>query len=524
MAKINLNLSAKFFAVLFVFFVIFLALHLSVPNFWAADDAYYHAKHAALIASSGDPTLVRPWVAFHFFSYAPTDPWWGYHLLEAVFIKLFGLVLGVKILSSLIAGLVFASFYYFADELKVPRPLVWTILFAVSSAFFLFRLMLERPFSLAILILPVAVWLLARKKYFFLFILSLVFTLLYNLAPLIILFALAAVMAEYYLDRTLNLKPLIATAAGVLVGILLHPASLNYLHVIFIHLWQILYLKYSGVELGVGSEIQTIGFLKTIRYNSLALFFYFIATALFFSFIKLRNSLLNLILFLTSFGWLALGLIIPRGLDFWLPLAWIFVVSISSDFVHLPEYQMIKKFIEEKTDKKILATMLVAVMLVVAANNLVQFGLNRYDRLHEKRKDAHFAEVAAWLKKNTSPGEIVFYDNWSYWPEMFYFDDYNRYVLGIDPTFLYEYDSELFWYWKNISLAASACGRSDYCSELSPKAKIGLIPAIIKQRFGAKYIMVENDQERPFTRLLSLNRSSYTRELENESFLIFKIR
>lgn len=524
MTKINIKLAGRFFLVWLIFFVIFLALHLSVPNFWAADDAYYHAKHAALIAETGDLTLVRPWLAFHFFSYAPTDPWWGYHLISAGFIKIFGTVLGVKILSSLIAGLVFAGFYYFANRLVARRPLVWTILFFVSSAFFLFRLMLERPFSLAILLLPLAAWLLAEKKYWLLFALSLIFTLLYNLAPLIILFALAAVAAEFYLSRSLNLKPLLATMAGVLLGILLHPQSLNYLHVMFIHLWQILFLKFSGIDLGIGSEVQTISFLKTLRYNSIALIFYFIATAIFFAFVELRHKLLNLILFLTSLGWLMFGLIVPRGLDFWLPLAWLFSVSVISEFCRQNEYNLLKQFIEKKVNQKVLVAMIIAVMAVVAINNLIQFGLNRYDRLNQPRKDEHYAEVADWLKTNTASGEIVFYDNWSYWPEMFFYNDHNRYMIGIDPTFLYEYDNELFWYWRNISFYANACAREKVCDDLGSKEALARISEVIKGRFNSTYVLVENNQKLLLTKALSFNDDVYVKEFENKSFLIFRIK
>jgi hypothetical protein len=521
--KNKIPMIARVFFVWLIFFAIFFALHLSVPNFWAADDAYYHAKHSALIAETGDLALVRPWLAFHFFSYAPADPWWGYHLIEAVFIKLFGLVLGVKILTAVVAGLVFASFYYFMNKLALRRPLILTIIFFVSSSFFLFRLMLERPFGMAIVILPIATWLLAQKKYWPLFLLSIFFTLLYNLAPLIIIFALAAIVAELYLTRSLNFKPLIATAAGVLLGVLLHPESLNYLHVMFVHLWLVLYLKFFGVNLGVGTEIQTISVTETIRSNSIVAIFYFIALALFFSFARLRQSLLGVLLFLVSLAWFALGLLVPRGIDFWLPLAGAFIILILSGFSQLPEYDLMNKFIGKRVNKKVLVAFAIASMTIVAANNLVQFGLNRYDRLSRPFTDEDFADAAQWLKKNTEPGETIFYDDWSYWPEMFYFDDYNRYVIGIDPTFLYEYDSELFWYWRNISYLANACGQMDACVGSSPKAAIAQIPTIIKQRFNSQYALVVNDLERPLTKTMSLNKSAYSREFENKLFLIFKI-
>ena len=91
------NFWLKTILVFIVFFSIFFFGHLLKQGFWSNDDPYYHAKHSALIAQTGDLALVRPWLEFHFLNYAPNDPWWGFHLLQAIFIYFFGALLGAKI-------------------------------------------------------------------------------------------------------------------------------------------------------------------------------------------------------------------------------------------------------------------------------------------------------------------------------------------------------------------------------------------------------------------------------------------
>jgi hypothetical protein len=525
MSKIRLNLAMRLVLVFLFFFLIFFAVHLSVNGFWSTDDPYYHAKHSLLIAQTGNPTLVLPWIKFHFFAYAPTDPWWGYHVISALFIRLSDVYLGVKTLTAVLGSLVMVVFYFLVERFGAKRPFIWTLLFFFSSSYFQFRLFLERPFVLALSILPLAAWLIHRKKNIWLFFLSLVFALLYNLAALTVFLCGIYMVAEYIITRKVDFRPIIASSAGVLAGILLHPQSFNYLFVIFVHFFEILYLRFSGTNLGIGSEVQSIDFFQTLAYNILAIVVYIAAVALYAAQKDLRKeSVFSLFLLLVSGFWFMLMLVVPRAADFWVPFAWLFSISVFLHLSRSQDYVVAKNFITKKFDYKWISLFLIVAFTMLVFNNFAQIAGYRYRRLAEAREDQYWQEVNDWLKANSRKGDIVFYDIWSYWPRMFFYNDYNTYVVGVDPTFLYDYDHKLFWLWFNMTKRGIYCDKQDECPEISQKDKLNLIAPAIKQQFGAEYILVENEIRGPFSKILSVKKDDFTKIYENKKLLIYKVR
>lgn len=516
----------KYLFVFLLFFTIFFLFHISVYNLFGSDDSYYHTKHSWLIERSGKLDLVEPWLEFHFLNYAPTDPWWGYHLILAILIHFFGPILGTKLLASLNATLVFFVFYFLLDKLKIKSPFCWTFLFFSSSLLFQFRLLLERPFVFAMSVLPLSFWLMFKKKYFWLFLLSLVYTLFYNLSPLIIFIALAYIIVECHLTKDFDLKLLIISSGGILVGILIHPQSLNYLYIIFVHFWQVLYLKFSGIELGIGAEVQTISFFEFIKYNFIALLFFIIAIALLFILRekqdKIRFSIVNNFLFVFSSFWFLISLLIPRGADYWLPFAWLFIAQIFNNFFDSQEIIFFKIFIKNKINTKILSFFIYSLLFILIANNFTQIFISLFER-NDSNQDYYFKQANEWLLDNTPTNSLIFYNNWSYWPMMFFYNHHNHYIVGMDPTFLYEYDKNLFWLWHNISNKGIFCDQAESCNNLSPKQEIDLVKSAVKEKFGSDYILINNDPETPLAKVLNNRKKDYAIVFKNKELVIYKI-
>lgn len=514
----------KLFLIFLVFFALFLTVHLMINGFSSFDDPYYHAKHSALMAETGDFTLVRPWLKFHFLNYAPTDPWWGFHVMQALFIKFFGLVAGIKILASLLAALALTVFYFILKKRPVRFPLLWTALYFSASAFFLGRLLLERPLLLSFMALPLAFYYASRKKYVYLFLLSLVYALFYNLAPLVILLVIFYAVAEYLTAKLLDLKIIIAAAGGILAGFLLHPYSLNYIFVAGVHFFQVVFLKFRGINLSVGDEIQTPGFLDFIRANFLAVIFYLLAVVIFLGGKKNKGgNTVNYFLFAYSFFWFFITLLLPRGAEYWLPLGWLFIAFVFNDFYLSPEYSQLKNFLAERVNLKVLGFFVMSIIFVIILYNFSLAGLAIYER-NRKQAPAALAQANDWLKKNTPAGAVVFYNNWGLWPLMFYYNTHNQYILGMDPTFLYEYDQELFWLWKNISYYGLYCARQSACLEIAPRDNAKLIKTAIKEKFQADYILLINNEEQPLAKFLLSDKRDFLRVFENERVLIYKAR
>lgn len=518
------NKLIKSFLIFIVFFAIFLLAHFLREGLTSADDPYYHAKHALLIEQSSRLNLVEPWLEFHFFNYAPVDPWWGFHLGMALFIHWFGLFLGVKIFTSLLGALVFSSFYLVLNKLKLNYPLVWTLFLFFSSTIFDHRLFYERPHLLSMIVWPLAFLFLVKRKNFWLFVLSLVYVLCYHLAPLIILLALVYLLVDAYTNRRINLRPLIATAGGILAGIIIHPASLNYLYVIFMQSWQILFLKFTGVDLHLGSEVQYINFSEFLNANFLAVLFYILAVVLFLSLNKIgQNSLISNFLFLCSSFWFLVTLLVPRGVEYWLPLTLIFAAVMFSDFSIRQDFKQVKNWLADKMNLKVIGFFLASSLVIIIFYNLS----NVFCSLYYNNTDevgANYEQANDWLKANTKKDSIIFYDNWGMWPMMFFYNDHNHYITGIDPTFLYEYDKRIYWLWRNLSSQGLYCDQSKPCLALSPREQIKLVPLTIKTVFRAKYAVVSNYENSNLIKVLNNLKTQVRLVFKNKDLLIYEMK
>ena len=521
-----INDKIKPFLVLVLFFAIFFMAHWSINGLATADDPYYHAKHAFLMEQSGQFNLVRPWLEFHFFNYAPTDIWWGYHLGAAFFIHWFGLLLGIKVFASFLAALVFAVFYLILNSLKVKYPFIWVFFLLVSSTVFSFRLSLERPHLLSIIVLPLAFLFLAKGRNFWLFILSLFYTLSYHLAPLIILQTLVYSAVEAYTKKRINLRPLIASAGGILAGALIHPQSLNYFYIMFITHSQILFLKFFGVDLNIGSELQMPGFADFIRSNFLVLLAGILATVLFLSLKKLgKTSVVGNFLFLYSNTWLIVSLLVWRGVEYWLPITFLFAAVTFSDFMAREEFKQVKKWLANKIKFKILSFFLFGALTAVIFYNLSTVFLDFFQAGTETAGlSENYSQANEWLKANTKKDSVIFYSSWSMWPMMFFYNDYNHYITGIDPTFLYEYDQRTYWLWRNISYDGLYCDQPTPCLNLKPAEQIKLVPLAIKRDFLAKYAVVLNDEASNLIRTLNNLRAEVKLVFKNKDLLIYEIK
>lgn len=514
----------KIILVWLFFLLLFLGIHSLKNGFWSSDDPYYHAKHSYLIAQTGNLTLVEPWLEFHFFKTAPTDPWWGYHVLMAGLIHFFGIVWGAKVLTALLASLFFAVFYLLLLTFDIKKPLLWTLVFFSSSSFFEYRVFLERPFLVALVILPVAFWLIIKGKNIWLFFLAILFALLYNLAPLIVVISLLFLLVKFYTERKFDFKPLLFGTLGVIVGIILHPFSFNYLKVMYVHFFLVVFLKLFGIDLGIGNEVQVQSFQSFATSNFLLLAGYVVACSIFIAFKKYRKDLVLVYLFVLSTFWFLVTLLVPRGGDFWVPFAGLFIFYLFGIFSKSEEYNEIKIFIKARVNLKLLLPIIFTVFLVLMLNNFSQVANYVFETNKSSVKNLYYEQANNWLRQNTSKGEIVFYNDWSYWPLMFFYNDYNHYVLGMDPTFLYQYDKKLFWLWSNISRRGMFCENSDGCLLSNPRQKQSLIKAAIKDKFRASYVFVENNEEDSLLQVLTNRKQDFVKVYANQGVIIFRLK
>ena len=91
-----------------------------------------------------------------------------------------------------------------------------------------------------------------------------------------------------------------------------------------------------------------------------------------------------------------------------------------------------------------------------------------------------FSAAMTWLQANSAAGDIVLHSDWDEFPLLFYYNDHNYYIVGLDPTFMYKYSPELHTIWVGITKGE----KKDQLYET------------IGTTFQAKFVFLEKDHKK----------------------------
>ena len=519
-----IKLLLKSSSVFILYFLIFFGWQMLVPYLMSTDDPYYHAKHSSLMAENNNFTLVDGWVPYHFLTTAPTDPWWLYHVITAGLIKIFGLLVGVKIWAAVAAAFVFASAYFIFKRLNITYAFVWTFFLFIASSIFTVRLLFERPFVISIPLFFLSYYFLYQRQYFWLFIATVLYILTYNLAPIVLLLVAVFLAVDFYFSRSLNLKPSIAVLGGIAAGIILHPHPLNYIYVMSVHLFKVFYYLLSGVNLNTGAEIQLHSFADFLEGNFLITLFYILALAICFKLWSDKKvNRLSLSLWLVSIFWFLVTLLVPRGTEYWLPLAVLLVAYAFQELRQSADWPVFQTQLRQKITPALLYFFILSAIAIFAAYNIFTVFMFVYDR-RQDISDYYFQEANNWLIDNTPFNSVVYYPIWSMWPQMFFYNDHNRYLTAFGPEFLYEYNPSIYYTWANIAYRGVYCPHEWPCLEFSPRQEVRGVKFALKNILNSPIVVLPNNKNTWVFQVFDTLKADFTKVYENKELVIFKVK
>lgn len=499
--KILLPLLFIFFLFAFIFYLI----QFSSPNL-AGVDAYYHIKYAYLYRTLGiKETLSNFSLAgeYSILNQHPTDLSFLYHILLIPF-TYGNIIVGSKISAVIVASLIFSLFYWVLRKSQIKYSFFWTLLFFAASSAFVFRLTLSRPFLLSILILILGFYLIIKKKYGWLFVLSIFYALSYAVSPLILVIAFIYIIAEYVQAKKIDWKILFYPLMGILIGLVIRPDFPQNLYIIFIQSFYTFFYKIKGVSLGIGAEMSLIS--APLKTNLILLFLFSLSLA--FIIIDLigkrikkgRVSLIRLYTCFLAIFFCLLTLMSQRFFEYWTPFT-IFLAAFTFKYLSRDKYwrdlaaQFIKIIGNFFTRLKPFLFVLLCLVIISSgyinvseAINLIGETIFPFDK---------YQEASHLLKENTPVQSIIFNASWDNFPQLFFYNHHNYYIIGKDPTFMYVYDKELYWLWGNITNQGIICSQSEkecpdsvYTEKFSQRSQ--KIYQIIKNKFQSKYVFIDN--------------------------------
>lgn len=106
--------------------------------------------------------------------------------------------------------------------------------------------------------------------------------------------------------------------------------------------------------------------------------------------------------------------------------------------------------------------------------------------------------MMAHVREISNEGDVIFTDDWDVFPLFFYFNSYNRYVVGLDPKFTQSRMPELWERYVHITR-----GQTPFTSRLNERLPNGNIDSRtldirledIRTHFGAKYVIADRDHK-----------------------------
>lgn len=478
---------------------------------FADPDSFYHAKMAVLIKEQGVVTDF-PWFQFTVLKNYYIDHHFLYHILLVPFVVIMPALAGVKLATIFFASLTVVAFYWLLNSLKVKGAWFYSLILMVTDPF-IFRINLAKAQALALIIFFLAIYFISKRKYSGIALLSFLYVWLYGGWPLVLVLSVlyAVVNAiftatkkfEFKKKRFLfyvtgymlqvtgeffskhNLRLLMSAFGGVALGLIINPYFPKNLYFYWQQIFEIAVVNYKEI-IGVGAEWYPYDPVGLVA-NASIVFLIFITAATFFVLSFKKQNVLSVTLFILSILFLGLTLKSRRNVEYLIPIMLLFSAIALDLFLRVVNvknfWREFKGFLFEQKIF-ILAFLVPVVMMPYIVIRDVRSVKSSYNNGIPFEQ---FEKAMDWLKENSQAGEIVFHSDWDESPILFYHNSKNYYIVGLDPTFMYKYDQELYWQWERITTVKDS-------RDLGEK---------LKNNFRAKYVFISLDRHQNMEKIFS---------------------
>ena len=420
-------------------------------------DGYYHIKISRLMLEEGWRILFPlefPWLQLTVLNPDEyTDHHLLFHLLLAPF-TLLDLRIGAKLAAVVFASTALLVMYQLMVDNRVRAPLLWLMIAMASAGPFLYRISMTRRQSLTVLLLLLALLVAFRGKPRWLLPIGFLFTWLFDGFPLLLGVCGAAFLGLWWERRRPDWGLVLYPAAGIVLGNVIHPyfpdnIVFSYLHMLP-KVFQLVGLPHGDDEVRVGNEWYPYSQSFMIESSWLALAL--VPLGFLPILLDARPSRLRRI----DGTVVALGIIAVTFLVLyarsrrWIEAEPVFATLFCAFAWSRALPERVRAPLRDRlTPRRETA---IAVMLAVALFPLLAASVDRaQDDARTARDYNRYRNAAAWLTANTPPGSRVFATDWDDFPELFFWNTHNTYLVGLDPTYMYLHDAQTYLRWRAIT-------------------------------------------------------------------------
>ena len=513
------------FIVSFIFFSF-----LQNRNSLADPDSYYHAKITRMMIDKGlvfkkFPSLNATILRDNFVDYH-----WLYHASLIPFVSFFGDLTGVRIGTIFLTALFIAVFYFILHTNRIRFPGFYLFLL-ISVPTFILRLSIVKANAVSLCFLFLGINLMLKKKRWQLLLLSMIYVWFYGgfimltgtslvyiismgikntvdnskeiLKPKIIYWR-----AIKYFFRGLFLpdgwKSLLMVLSGNLLGMVINPYAGANFKFYWVQIYKIAMVgSPAGFDLGRG-WYPVSG--QVLLNETMVILIVFIILIALLMILKVKANLEFIFFSSLSIAFLIMSRRSIRMFEYSAPvIAWFLAAGFKLLFQSVTKEQFIERTIKIFRPKIVPITL--AAIIISISGFFIFTGIRDVKKMLYNHPLHHLKGPAAWLKNNTPSQSVVFNAGWDDWPFLFYFNDHNNYLVGLDPLFMYEHDAKKYRLWYRI---------------INGRVKTNLAADIINN-FNAKFVVLS--RKRKFSRFIRIldNTEKITRVFEDNSGFVYKL-
>ncbi len=430
------------------------------------NDGYYHIRWAAMLKESAPrlPNFTQlPLTTLNEQDYV--DHHYLFHVLLVPFTT-GDMRIGAKLAAAIFSSAGIASLFALLVLYRVPYRWLWLAPLVLSSQPFLYRMSMTRAPALSIVLLGIGAYLILERRLRWLAVLSFVFVWTYSLFPLIVVFAAAHAITVYLAERRIDLSTLVATVSGVIAGLVVNPYFPKNLILFWEHLGMKVTAQYS---VDVGVEWYPYETWAILESSALA-FAIYIAALVAFDFRARARDAKPLFFLIISLVFLLMAFKSRRFIEYWPPFAVLFAAFTLGGPLRRFNHAVFAKPLDRAV-AGLAGALVIVVIIVTMGLTLWQARVS----VKDETDPTAYKGASEWMAANTPAGSMIFNTDWDDFPMLYYYNPNNRYIVGLDPTYLYDRDQQLWKLYERITLG----------NERDPAP-------LIRERFGAEYVFTDN--------------------------------
>lgn len=414
----------------------------SLSPFIPGTDGYYHIKFAYLMRTEGFLEVFR-WASMSIWSETFYDKEFLYHVYLIPFTYFQDLAYGAKTGTAILAAISTTSFFAILRLNRIQFSSLWWLFLMCGGAYFLYRNNVPRPQVMSIILALWSIHFILNRKRIALFVLGVVYAFSYTAYFLPVVFSCIVSGYLFVLEDELDWKTPAVTVAAMLVGMLIHPYFPNNFTYLYLQNFYVLWMSaQSKVNLRMGNEFGPMTTRQLLGGNAAVCIAYI---SVFFLSLYRPQKVSKTVrsLFFLSLAVILLTFHTKRFTEYSIPITLMFCgFFFHHYFVDLD----LKKYWAE--ERSITLGWIGAIALL-----LVSLGIGSYIGTSQQFKvtGPRHKGAALFLKKHTQKDEVVFTCDWDDGPELLFFNHKSRYLVFLDPNFMYFWKPKLWVKWDKLA-------------------------------------------------------------------------